>query len=89
MRWWACGQLVLLASATLAARVDGLVLIAAGTAHWRVWPAGQRWRAWATVQVIRAVDERARPAEAMTFRASNSTLHEVLPIERMRPRASM
>lgn len=49
------GQLALLASATLAARIDGLVLIAAGTAHWRVWPAGQRWRAWATVQVIRAV----------------------------------
>ena len=49
------GQLALLASATLAARIDGLVLIAAGTAHWRVWPAGQRGRAWATVQVIRAV----------------------------------
>jgi len=49
------GQLALLASATLAARIDGLVLVAAGTAHWRVWPAGQRRRAWATVQVVRAL----------------------------------
>lgn len=49
------GQLALLASATLGARIDGLVLIAAGTAHWRAWPAGQRRRAWVTVQTIRAV----------------------------------
>lgn len=49
------GQLALVASATLAPQVDALVLIAAGTAHWRAWPAGRRWRAWAVVQAIRAV----------------------------------
>lgn len=49
------GQLALLASATLRDRIDGLVLIAAGTAHWRTWPSGQRGRAWVTVQAIRAV----------------------------------
>lgn len=47
------GQLGLLASARLAGRLHGLVLIAAGTAHWRAWPRGSRWRAAVTVHAIR------------------------------------
>lgn len=39
------GQLALLASHALADELHGLVLVAAGTAHWRAWPPGQRWRA--------------------------------------------
>jgi len=46
------GQLAVLASATLARRLSALVLVAAGTAHHRVWPAPQRWRAQLTVHAI-------------------------------------
>lgn len=48
------GQLAVLASATLAGRFERLVLIASGTAHWRAWPPGARWRAAATVHTIAA-----------------------------------
>lgn len=47
------GQLAVLASATV--RIDGLVLIAAGTAHWRAWPRASRWRAALAVHAIRLV----------------------------------
>lgn len=46
------GQLAVLASAALAHRLGALVLVAAGTAHHRVWPAAQRWRARLTVHAI-------------------------------------
>lgn len=46
------GQLAVLASATLARRLSALVLVAAGTAHHRVWPAAQRRRARLTVHAI-------------------------------------
>jgi predicted alpha/beta hydrolase len=49
------GQLAVAASATLAHRLAGLVLVAAGTAHFRAWPADQRWRAWLIVHAIRRV----------------------------------
>lgn len=48
------GQLALLACAQAASCADALVLVAAGTAHWRAWPASQRLRARGTVQAIRA-----------------------------------
>jgi predicted alpha/beta hydrolase len=47
------GQLGLLATARLTGLLRGLVLIAAGTAHWRAWPRGSRWRAALTVHAIR------------------------------------
>ena len=47
------GQLALLATAELKHVVHGLVLIAAGTAHWRVWPKASRWRAALAVHAIR------------------------------------
>ena len=46
------GQLAVLACATLAERLAGLVLLAAGTAHHRVWPAEHRLRAGLTVSAI-------------------------------------
>jgi predicted alpha/beta hydrolase len=49
------GQLAVLASAELAQMLDGLVLIAAATAHWRSWPVEGRLRAWLTVHAIAAV----------------------------------
>jgi predicted alpha/beta hydrolase len=49
------GQLALLSLATLAARVDALVLVAAGTAHWRAWPVAHRARAAMAVHAIAAV----------------------------------
>jgi predicted alpha/beta hydrolase len=49
------GQLALLATAQMADSLQGLVLIAAGTAHWRAWPKGTRWRAALTVHAVRAV----------------------------------
>ena len=49
------GQLAVMASAALAARLAGLVLIAAGTAHYRAWPAAHRWRARLVLQAIRAM----------------------------------
>jgi len=48
------GQLALVATAHMADVLCGLVLIAAGTAHWRVWPSGARCRAAMTVHAIRA-----------------------------------
>jgi predicted alpha/beta hydrolase len=48
------GQLAVLASASLAARIDALVLIAAGTAHWRVWPQRSRVRAAVAVHAVAA-----------------------------------
>lgn len=47
------GQLGVLATAQIASMLRGLVLIAAGTAHWRAWPRGSRWRAAMTVHAIR------------------------------------
>jgi predicted alpha/beta hydrolase len=49
------GQLALLAAAGLTHTVHGLVLIAAGTAHWRAWPQASRWRAALAVHAIRLV----------------------------------
>jgi predicted alpha/beta hydrolase len=49
------GQLALLAAAELKHVVHGLVLIAAGTAHWRAWPKARRWRAALAVHAIRLV----------------------------------
>lgn len=49
------GQLALLAAAELNRVLHGLVLIAAGTAHWRAWPKGSRWRAALTVHAIQLV----------------------------------
>ncbi|HEY0820115.1 MAG TPA: alpha/beta fold hydrolase [Rhizobacter sp.] len=49
------GQLAVLASGTLADRVHGLVLVAAGSAHWRTWPAGRRARAALAVHAISAM----------------------------------
>lgn len=48
------GQLALLASAEVAGKVKGLVLVAAGTAHWRAWPGKARVRAALTVHAISA-----------------------------------
>jgi predicted alpha/beta hydrolase len=47
------GQLAVVAAAQTARWLNGLVLIAAGTAHWRSWPKGTRWRAAAVVHAIR------------------------------------
>jgi predicted alpha/beta hydrolase len=49
------GQFGVLATAHVAARIAGVVLLAAGTAHHRAWPAAQRWRAALAVHAIRAV----------------------------------
>jgi len=47
------GQLALLACAQRGTNADALVLVAAGTAHWRAWPRAERRRARWTVQAIR------------------------------------
>ncbi len=47
------GQLALLASARMTEPPDGLILVAAGTAHHRVWPSRTRLKARLTVQLIR------------------------------------
>ena len=49
------GQLAVLASAELAPLLDGLVLVAAGTAHWRRWPGGGRLLACLTVHAVAAL----------------------------------
>ena len=49
------GQLAVLASSRLRGQIEGIVLIAAGTAHHRSWPRGQRRRARCAVAVISAV----------------------------------
>jgi predicted alpha/beta hydrolase len=49
------GQLAVLASAALQGELGGLILIAAGTAHHRVWPASQRPRARWTVRCISTI----------------------------------
>jgi predicted alpha/beta hydrolase len=46
------GQLAVLASAALARRLSALVLVAAGTAHHRAWPASHRLRAKLTVHAV-------------------------------------
>jgi predicted alpha/beta hydrolase len=46
------GQLATLACAEVASLLDGLVLIAAGTAHWRAWPRAYRSLAAITVHAI-------------------------------------
>jgi predicted alpha/beta hydrolase len=46
------GQLAVLSLATLASHVEALFLIAAGTAHWRVWPGRHRWKAAAAVNTF-------------------------------------
>lgn len=48
------GQLSVLACATLSRPIERIVLIAAGTAHWRAWPSRHRLRAAATVHAIAA-----------------------------------
>jgi predicted alpha/beta hydrolase len=50
------GQLALLSLASLPRRIDALILIAAGTAHWRAWPRPQRLRAAVTVHAIAALN---------------------------------
>lgn len=45
-------QVSVLASPRLQGRVAGLVLIAAGTAHFRAWPLGIRWRVWGFVEGV-------------------------------------
>jgi predicted alpha/beta hydrolase len=54
------GQLAVVAAAVAPARIAGIVLIAAGTAHFRAWPGLQRWRAWAVVQAIRVAARLCR-----------------------------
>lgn len=54
------GQLGLLCAARPGVQVDGLVLIAAGTAHWRDWHGASRWMAWAATAAI-AASARALP----------------------------
>jgi predicted alpha/beta hydrolase len=49
------GQLATVACAEAAPMLDGLVLIAAGTAHWRRWPRRSRLRAWLTVHAISGI----------------------------------
>jgi predicted alpha/beta hydrolase len=48
------GQLGLLCAARPGVHLDGLVLIAAGTAHWRDWRGAERWKAWAATAAIGA-----------------------------------
>ncbi len=49
------GQLSVLAAPRIARRVAGIVLVAAGTAHWRAWPRSHRLRAFLIVHAIRIV----------------------------------
>jgi predicted alpha/beta hydrolase len=48
------GQLATLAAVHRQDRLAGLVLLAAGTAHYRAWPRADRRRAWLTVSGVRA-----------------------------------
>lgn len=48
------GQLGLLCAARPGVALDGLVLIAAGTAHWRDWRGADRWKVWAATAAIKA-----------------------------------
>ena len=48
------GQLATLAAVHMLDRLSGLVLVAAGTAHYRVWPPANRWRMRLAVSGIRA-----------------------------------
>ena len=45
-------QVSVLASPRFAGRVAGLILIAAGTAHFRAWPLRIRWRVWGFVEGV-------------------------------------
>ncbi len=52
------GQLAALALVHVARQIDGLVLVAAGTAHWRAWTANgalDAAKAWLTVHAIRLI----------------------------------
>jgi predicted alpha/beta hydrolase len=49
------GQLGSLAAVHAAPSLAGLILVASGTAHYRVWPKALRWRAGIAVQAVRAV----------------------------------
>jgi len=49
------GQLATLSAVHRQDRLVGLVLVAAGTAHYRVWPHANRLRAWLALSGIRAV----------------------------------
>jgi predicted alpha/beta hydrolase len=49
------GQLGSLAAVRSAPGLAGLILVASGTAHYRVWPRALRWRASIAVQAIRLV----------------------------------
>ena len=49
------GQLGSLAAVHAAGSLAGLILIASGTAHYRVWPKALRWRAGIAVQAVRVV----------------------------------
>lgn len=49
------GQLGSLAAVHAAPSLAGLILVASGTAHYRVWPKALRWRAGIAVQAVRVV----------------------------------
>lgn len=51
------GQLAVLATAQLHTPLAGLVLVAAGTAHFRRWPPRLRWRMRAAIAVISAASK--------------------------------
>ena len=84
------GQLAVLASAALAQRLSALVLVAAGTAHHRAWPASHRAareahrargfarRTAAAVVPRPAVRLRRQPAQAIDARLVVQRLHRPL-----------
>jgi len=49
------GQLGLFLAARMAAALDGLILVATGTAYYRDWPRGGRFKPWLVTAGIRAV----------------------------------
>ena len=49
------GQLGLFLAARLQQEIDGLILVASGTAYYRDWPERERFRAWLTTVGVRAV----------------------------------
>lgn len=49
------GHLALLALARRTVEIDGLVLVAAGTPHWRAWPPGQQARMRRSLELVAAV----------------------------------
>lgn len=47
------GQLALLSLVHVAGKIDGLILVAAGTAHWRAWAGTRAAGAWLLLQMVR------------------------------------